>query len=103
MKASRNASDHPRLIWAKAGSSASIRAWLAILLVSFSMIAMSSGIPTDKFERNVESIDSSAAFCASIKQVSGRTTRSRIGFPYLCSPICRNGVSRVASMKLPSG
>ena len=60
-------------------------------------------MPTDRFERSVESIDNSTAFCASTRLVVGFTTRSRIGLPYLCSPICRNGVSSVASMKLPSG
>ena len=59
-------------------------------------------MPTDRLERSVESIEISTALRPSSSEVDGRTTRSRIGLPYLCSPICRYGVSSVASMKLPS-
>lgn len=43
------------------------------------MIVRSSGIPTDRFDRRVESIDNRTAFCASASDVAGVTTRSRIG------------------------
>ena len=59
-------------------------------------------MPTVRFERSVESMLISASFTPWINEVSGVTTRSRIGLPYLCSPICRKGVSAVASMKLPA-
>ena len=35
--------------------------------------------------------------------MSGSKARTRIGRPYLVSPIWKNGVSRDASTKLPSG
>ncbi|MNT48520.1 sensory histidine kinase AtoS [compost metagenome] len=40
---------------------------------------------------------------ASSSRVCGRRMRSRIGLPYLDSPICRNGVSGEAAIALPSG
>ena len=53
-------------------------------------------MPTLKFERMVESIEISPSFKASLRSAFSVIARSRIGFPYLCSPICRNGVSAVA-------
>ena len=43
-----------------------------------------------------------AAVNALASDVVGAITRSMIGFPYFASPVCRNGVSSPASMKLPS-
>ncbi len=37
-----------------------------------------------------------------MREVAGTITRSMMGFPSLASPVCRNGVSLPASMKLPS-
>ena len=100
---SRSAGDQASDMARNAGSPASIRRFCVTLQASRSITARSSGIPTDRFDRSVESIDRSTAFCPSERLVAGFTTRSRIGLPYLCSPICRKGVSSVASMKLPSG
>jgi hypothetical protein len=52
--------------------------------------------------RIVESNETSTHFVASGKFVVGVMTRSMIGLPYFASPVCRNGVSGPASMKLPS-
>ena len=76
------------LIWRNSLWSLSIRCVCA-LIVSIGMTQRSSGMPTDRFERSVESIETSTAFTASSIEVSGRITRSRIGLPYLCSPIWR--------------
>ena len=43
-----------------------------------------------------------AHLAASSSGVSGASTRSRMGLPYLLSPIWKKQVSRVASMKLPA-
>src|SRR5690606_21935339 len=51
--------------------------------------ARSTGSPTERLERMVESSDSRAQRAASSSAVPGRTMRSRIGLPYLDSPICR--------------
>ena len=103
VKASRSAFDQDWLIATNTGSPYSMRRYSLIRQSPLRITARSSGIPTDRFDRRVESIDSSTAFLASRIVVSGVTTRSRIGLPYLCSPICRKGVSGVASMWLPSG
>jgi MFS family permease len=52
----------------------------------------SSGGPTDRFDFIVESIDTSAHLAASSSGVSGVSTRSSTGLPYLDSPIWK-GVS----------
>ncbi|MNO06386.1 hypothetical protein D3C81_2281430 [compost metagenome] len=65
--------------------------------------ARSTGRPTDRLERMVESSDTIAVRAASSSRVCGRRMRSRIGLPYLDSPICRNGVSGEAAIALPSG
>src|SRR5258708_7357433 len=41
-------------------------------------------------------MEMSTTFTPSSKAMSERTTRSRIGLPYLCSPIWGNGASRGA-------
>ena len=72
---SRSAIDQASDIAAKSGSPASIRRRLPTRQASRSITSRSSGIPTDRFDRRVESIESSTAFCASSSEVSGRTTR----------------------------
>ncbi len=62
---------------------------------------ISMGKPTARFDRIVEVNEIRATLTASSSGVSKVTTRSRIGLPYLCSPICRYGVSGWHSMKLP--
>ncbi|MND05187.1 hypothetical protein D3C83_258250 [compost metagenome] len=52
--------------------------------------------------RIVESKDTRMHLVASTMPVVHLITRSITGFPYLLSPIWKYGVSRVASMKLPS-
>jgi hypothetical protein len=69
--------------------------------LSASYTARSSGRPTDRLDLRVESIDTSTHLAASSSGVSGVITRSSTGLPYLLSPIWKNGVSGVASMKLP--
>ena len=66
------------------------------------MQTRSSGGPTDRFERMVESIEISAHLTASARLEERVITRSTIGLPYLDSPIWKYGVSSVASMKLPA-
>jgi len=61
------------------------------------------GRPTDRLERMVESNEISVHLMACASGVRWLMTRSRMGLPYLDSPICRYGVSGVASMKLPCG
>ena len=51
------------------------------------------GMPTDKLLRMVESNETRMHLVASASVVVGVMTRSMIGFPYLASPVCRNGVS----------
>ena len=60
------------------------------------------GRPTDTLERMVESNDTSVHLAASISVEDGLMTRSMMGLPYLVSPIWKNGVSGVASMKFPA-
>src|SRR4051812_9664228 len=62
----------------------------------------SSGSPTVRFDFSVESIDTSTHFAACGSGERGVIMRSSTGLPYLDSPIWKNGVSRVASMKLPA-
>jgi len=50
----------------------------------------------------VEAMEMQTVFRARSMEVSGVMIRSRIGLPYLVSPIWKNGVSRVASMKFPA-
>ncbi|MOA23038.1 hypothetical protein D3C78_1436380 [compost metagenome] len=69
-------------------------------LVSYT--SKSSGRPTEMFDRKVESMEISAHLAASSSEVSGRSTRSRMGLPYLASPIWKYGHSWPASMKLPA-
>ena len=57
---------------------------------------------TERLLRMVESKDTSTHLAASSSVVVASITRSRIGLPYLVSPVCKNGVSRSASMKLVS-
>ena len=63
---------------------------------------MSIGSPTPRFDRMVESIETRLTLRASYSSVVYLTARSRIGLPYLCSPIWRNGVSLEDSMKFPA-
>ena len=44
-------------------------------------------MPTERFERSVESKLIRISFAATPMRISGLATRSRIGLPYLCSPI----------------
>ena len=44
-------------------------------------------MPTERLERSVESKEMSRSFAATPMRMSGLATRSRIGLPYLCSPI----------------
>ena len=67
---SRIAADQASLIARKVGSPASIRRRRPTLQASFSITARSSGIPTDRLDRSVESIDRSTAFCASTRLVA---------------------------------
>ena len=60
------------------------------------------GIPTDRFDRNVASKESNASFAASSRLLASPSARSRIGLPYLVSPICRNTERVDASTKLPA-
>lgn len=85
-KASRSASDHNRLIRLNSSSSGSMRRWIKNLQSPARIADRSSGIPTDRFERSVESIDTKAAFRQRRNGVSGVITLSKIGLPYLCSP-----------------
>ena len=57
---------------------------------------------SDKFERNVESMETSAHFATSSSGVEGVTTRSMIGFPYFDSPIWKYGLTVDASTKFPA-
>jgi hypothetical protein len=93
----------PWRIDAKYASSESTRCRKPTFSASRLISATSSGSPTDRLERIVESKDTSAHFIASSSVVAGLITRSMIGLPYLLSPIWKNAVSSVASMKLPSG
>ena len=52
------------------------------------------GRPTERLERMVESIEIRPSLSASAILVSTVIERSRIGFPYLCSPIWIRGVGR---------
>ena len=61
-KASRKAADQAALISWNVSSSASIRRDIVTLSASASINARSSGIPTLRLERRVESIDSNTAF-----------------------------------------
>ncbi len=65
------------------------------------IVTRSIGMPTPRLDRMVESIEIRPSFMASSRLVPNLMARSRMGLPYLCSPICRKGVSSVASMKLP--
>ena len=51
----------------------------------------------------VESNDSSRSFVAASKLMSRSKALTRIGRPYLVSPIWNQGLSSEVSMKLPSG
>ncbi len=51
--------------------------------------ARSIGRPTDRLDRMVESSETMAVRAASSSRVVGLRMRSRIGLPYLDSPICR--------------
>ena len=101
-KASRMPLAQPADSACQSGSPSSIRRRVENRHSPAGITARSSGIPTERFERMVESIDRNTAFSAWPIGVWGVITRSRIGLPYLCSPICRNGVSSVASMKFPA-
>ncbi|MCY1531818.1 hypothetical protein D9M68_670570 [compost metagenome] len=75
---------------------------LSLCSWSTSYTARSSGRPTERLDLSVESMDTSTHLAASSSGVSGVITRSSTGLPYLDSPIWKNGVSAVASMKLPA-
>ena len=53
------------------------------------LMKKSMGAATPMFERMVASKESSAIFTASLRVSLQLTVRSRIGLPYLFSPICR--------------
>ena len=59
-------------------------------------------MPTDRLLSMVESKDTSTHLVASSSVALELTPRSRMGLPYLASPVCRKLVSVPASMKLPS-
>jgi len=62
----------------------------------------SSGRPTARFERIAASNERKPIFIASPSGVPGRMLRSSIGLPYLVSPIWKNGLSGLHSMKFPA-
>ena len=76
--------------------------WQATRSSSRRTMTRSSGRPTERFERIVESIEISAHLAASPSGMLRRITRSMIGLPYFDSPIWKYVVSGVASMKLPA-
>ena len=51
------------------------------------------GGPTVRLLRMVESMETKPQRTAVSKLISGPIIRSRIGLPYLLSPICKKGVS----------
>lgn len=59
-------------------------------------------MPTNRLLSIVESYDTSTLMVASSSAALGVTAGSRIGLPYLASPVCRQLASVPASMKLPS-
>jgi hypothetical protein len=58
-------------------------------------------MPTDTLERSVESKEIKLQRSASCSGISYFKARSKIGLPYLLSPIWKKGVSGVAAIKLP--
>src|SRR3546814_7448740 len=84
---SRSAADQPWEICAKRSSSASIRVRVRKRYLPRSATARSSGMPTERFERRVESIDRHTAFTQTSIEDSGVMMRYNMGLPYLCSPI----------------
>ena len=67
--------------------SMSMLIWVASLSSSRLMMARSKGGPTDRLERMVESMETSAHFAACAKLLLRVITRSMMGLPYLDSPI----------------
>jgi hypothetical protein len=59
-------------------------------------------MPTERLLSIVESNETSTHLVASSRVAFDVTARSRMGLPYLASPVCRKIVSVPASMKVPS-
>ena len=64
---------------------------------------LEKALKVQRAARMVESMDTSPQRATVSRLVSEVRMRSRMGLPYFVSPIWKNGVSSVISMKLPCG
>src|ERR1700729_2210247 len=102
LNTSRSAKPQRVRIIVKYSLSMSMLIWVASLNSSRRMMARSSGGPTDRLERMVESMETRAHLAAWARLLLRGMTRSMMGLPYFDSPIWKYGVSREDSMKLPA-
>src|ERR1700722_19272233 len=87
LKTSCSANPQRVRIMVKYSFSISMLMWVASLNSSRRMMARSSGGPTDRLERMVESMDTRAHLAAWARLLLRVMTRSMMGLPYLVSPI----------------